>query len=140
MVKTGATIFMLKVFYLLAGVFSFLNGGWMLVSPLSWYEKFPAGIPHTGPFNAHFIRDLGIVYLIVALTFVWASRNVRSSRCAHFALTLFFVGHALLHLVDIVSGGLPHSHWLIDLPGVFFPALLMAVLAVPAVRDRLTWK
>ena len=33
-----------------------------------------------------------------------------------------------------------HSHWLIDMPGVFLPALLMAVLAVPAVRDRLTWK
>jgi hypothetical protein len=128
---------MLKVFYLLAGIFSFLNGGWMLVSPLSWYEKFPAGIPHTGPFNAHFIRDLGVVYLIVALTFLWAARNVRRSQAAHLALSLFFIGHALIHLADIVSGVLPHSHWLIDMPGVFLPALLMAVLAVPSVRERL---
>jgi hypothetical protein len=129
---------MLKTFYLVAGILSFLNGGWMLLYPLSWYEKFPSGIPHTGPYNAHFIRDLGIVYLIVALTFVWVSRNVRSARVPHFALTLFFVGHALLHLVDIVSGGLPPNHWLIDLPGVFLPGLLMAVLAVPSVRDRLS--
>jgi hypothetical protein len=128
---------MLRIFYLVAGILSFANSVWMLVSPLSWYQEFPAGIPHTGPFNAHFVRDLGVVYLIVALAFWWAARNVARSRLVHLALTLFFVGHALIHLADIVFGRLPHSHWWIDMPGVFLPALIMIVLAVGSVRERL---
>jgi len=129
---------MLKLFYLIAGGFSLLNGFWMLISPFSWYAEFPADISHTGPFNAHFVRDLGVVYLVAALAFVWAARNIDRSMPVHVALTVFFVGHALIHLGDIGVGRLPHSHWLIDMPGVFVPALLMTILAVPAVRKRLT--
>ena len=128
---------MLRVFYLIAAIFSFANSIWMLLSPLSWYEKFPADIPHTGPLNLHFIRDLGVVYLVVAFAFAWAARNIERSLAVHIALTVFFVGHALIHLVDIAAGRLPHAHWLIDTPGVFVPAFLMIILAVPAVRKRL---
>jgi hypothetical protein len=128
---------MLRLFYLIAAVLSFANSIWMLLSPLSWYEKFPAEIPHTGPFNAHFVRDLGVVYFVVALAFVWSSKNVERSRLVHIALTVFFVGHALIHLADLAAGRLPHAHWLVDMPGVFVPALLMTILALPAVRKRL---
>jgi hypothetical protein len=34
-------------------------------------------------------------------------------------------------------GRMPHSHWLIDAPGVFAPAILMTILAVPVVRKFL---
>jgi hypothetical protein len=135
--RVRAERIMLRLIYLLFAIVSFCNGLWMLVFPLSWYADFPADIPHTGPFNPHFVRDLGVVYLVVALAFVWAARNIDRSSLVHIALTLFFVGHALLHLADIAAGRLPHSHWLIDMPGVFVPALLMTILAVPAVRRRL---
>ena len=128
---------MLRLFYLIAAILSFANSIWMLLSPLSWYEKFPAEIPHTGPFNAHFVRDLGVVYFVVALAFAWSAKNVERSLVVHIALTVFFVGHALIHLADIAAGRLPHAHWLIDMPGVFVPALLMTIVAVPAVRKRL---
>jgi hypothetical protein len=107
----------------------------MLLFPRAWYTDFPADIPHTGAFNPHFIRDLGVVYLVVALAFAWCARNIERSRRVHFVLTVFFVGHALIHVVDIASGDLPQSHWLIDAPGVFIPALLMIVLAFPPVRN-----
>jgi len=125
---------MLRLFYVIACVFSFVNGAWMLLFPRLWYTDFPADIPHTGPFNPHFVRDLGVVYLVVALAFAWSARNLDRSRPVHVALTVFFVGHALIHVVDIVSGNLPHSHWLIDAPGVFMPALIMIALAVATVR------
>lgn len=128
---------MLKVFYLIACMFSFVNGAWMLLSPLSWYNDFPADVPHTGPFNPHFVRDLGIAFLVVALAFGWCALHLNRSRPVHLALTFFFAGHALIHLVDIAAGNLPHSHWLIDTPGVFMPALIMIVLAIPSVRRRL---
>ena len=39
--------------------------------------------------------------------------------------------HAAIHVRDLVAGQLDADHWLIDLPGVFLPALLMAVLCLP---------
>jgi len=134
--RPGDPQVMLKIFYLLSAILSFGNAGWMLASPYSWYEEFPAGIPHTGPFNSHFIRDLGVVYLVAAVMFLWASRNVNRAIVAHLALTAFFVGHASIHVVDIVGGHLPPSHWLVDTPGVFVPAVLMITLAIPPVRKR----
>ena len=128
---------MLKLFYLIFCVFCVVNGAWMLFFPLSWYTNLPADVPHTGPFNPHFVRDLGVVYIVVALAFGWSARNIDRSRPVHLALTAFFAGHALIHLADIVVVRLPHSHWLIDTPGVFAPALIMIVLAVPSVRRRL---
>lgn len=127
----------IKLFYLIAGVLSFVNGAWMLLYPFSWYTSFPADVSHTGPFNQHFIRDLGVAFIVVALGFGWCARNIDRSRPVHFALTIFLAGHALIHLVDITTGHLPASHWLIDLPGVFLPALIMIVLSIPRVRNLL---
>ena len=47
-----------------------------------------------------------------------------------YSTTTFYVLHALLHLDDIVTGRLPPSHWAIDFPGVFLPAVLLVVLCL----------
>ncbi|MDQ3803946.1 MAG: hypothetical protein M3416_08980 [Acidobacteriota bacterium] len=128
---------MLKLIYLVACLCTLLNGAWMIVSPLSWYTDFPAAIPHTGRFNPHFVRDIGLAYLVAALGFGWCALNLGRSRPVHLGLTLFFGGHALVHLYEILTGYLPHTHWLIDAPLVFLPALLLLALAVPSFRRRL---
>ena len=127
---------MLKLFYLVACFLSVVNGAWMLFFPLSWYTDFPAAVSHTGPFNHHFVRDLGVAYTVVALGFGWCALHLDRSRPAHVGLTVFFTGHALIHLADIMSGRLPQAHWLIDTPLVFVPALLLIIFAVPSVRRR----
>jgi hypothetical protein len=127
----------LKIFYAIFSFLSFVNGAWMLFSPLSWYRYLPAGVPHTGPFNAHFVRDIGVAYLVAALGFGWCALNAGRSHTVHLGLTLFFVGHALIHLIEILTGQLPATHWLVDAPGVFLPALLLVILAVPSVRRLL---
>ena len=33
--------------------------------------------------------------------------------------------HALLHVYDTAAGNLPASHWWLDLPGVYLPALVL---------------
>jgi len=118
-------------------VFSLGNALWMLAYPLSWYTSFPAAIPHTGPFNSHFVRDIGVVYVCVAIGFACCAVHPARTYAIHLGLTAFFTGHALLHLFDILSGNLPHSHWLIDAPMVFLPAIIMIILALPAVRKPL---
>jgi hypothetical protein len=55
----------------------------------------------------------------------------------HLGLTLFFLGHALIHLADLLTGRLPGAHWLIDAPLVFAPALLLMISSAPSVRRRL---
>ena len=37
------------------------NGFVMLGAPAAWYAAVP-GVAATGPFNAHFIRDVGVAY------------------------------------------------------------------------------
>ena len=129
---------MLKLFYGVAAFFSFVNGAWMLLLPLSWYTDFPAAVHHTGAFNPHFVRDIGVAYVVSALGFAWcALRPAAESRPVHAGLALFFAGHALLHLADILSGRLPQVHWLIDTPLVFVPALILIVLSFRSVRRRL---
>ena len=128
---------MLKLFYMVACLLSLVNGLWMLCFPLSWYTDFPAAIQHTGPFNSHFVRDLGVAYLVVALGFGWCARYLDRARPVHLGLTLFFLGHALIHLADLLTGRLPGAHWLIDAPLVFAPALLLMISSAPSVRRRL---
>jgi hypothetical protein len=41
------------------GIFLSVNGLFMLVAPLVWYEFIP-GVTDTGLFNQHFIRDIGL--------------------------------------------------------------------------------
>ena len=43
------------------------NGVWMLLSPTHWYHKLPAAVPDFGPLNEHFVRDLGTVFVMMAL-------------------------------------------------------------------------
>ena len=109
----------------------------MLLFPFSWYTDFPAAIPDTGSFNAHFIRDLGVVFILAALGFGWCALHPDRRRVTHIVLTIFFVGHALIHFADILTGRVTHTHWLIDAPTVFAPAILLTVLAVSPVRKYL---
>jgi hypothetical protein len=50
------------------GVFLFGNGLFMLVVPSAWYHFVP-GVTHTGPFNQHFIRDIGLIQMFLGAAF-----------------------------------------------------------------------
>ena len=57
-------------------------------------------------------------------------------RLACLTLALLFVGgHAAVHLFDLANGALSERHWLLDLPGVFVPALILAVFVVHFARE-----
>jgi hypothetical protein len=40
------------------------------------------------------------------------------------------VAHALLHVLDLMTSRLPHSHWKMDAPAVFFPAIILILITV----------
>lgn len=126
----------LKVVYILMGAISLGNGVFMFVAPETWYHIELLGVEDTGPMNIHFIRDIGVVYVIVGIALLWAAFNLARCYIVHIGVTLFLLGHALEHAMEIVIGDLPHSHWGIDAGGVFLPGVAFFVLALPSVWKR----
>ncbi|HXJ33303.1 MAG TPA: hypothetical protein VMS22_04620 [Candidatus Eisenbacteria bacterium] len=107
------------------------NGCWMLANPEGWYRNLPARVPDTGPLNLHFVRDIGCAYTAVGVGMCVAAEVPAARRGVLYGATFFYVAHALLHVADITAGRLPADHWLVDLPGVFAPAILLAILCLP---------
>ena len=113
------------------GLLGIANALWMLTGPHGWYEGLPAGIPDTGPFNAHFVRDVGAAYATFGIALCFAAEQPRLRQSAAAITALFYGLHALIHVADLLAGRLDAKHWLIDTPGVFLPALFLVWLAMP---------
>ena len=113
---------MRKVFWFF-GFFNTANGLWMLLAPRVWYYGLPAGVPDTGPLNVHFVRDIGAAFLTLGLVFCFTAPRAERHRGVVFAAGAFYLLHALIHVVDLATGRLAGHHWLLDLPGVFLPAM-----------------
>jgi hypothetical protein len=121
---------MKKLFWFF-GFFNIANGLWMLFAPRAWYYRLPAGVPDTGSFNAHFVRDIGAAFLTLGLAFCFAAPRALRHRSVVLAAAVFYVLHTLIHVFDLTTGRLAAHHWLIDLPGVFLPAIVLVVLSAP---------
>jgi hypothetical protein len=112
------------------------NGVWMLADPSLWYTGLPAEVPDFGPFNEHFIRDLGGAFLTFALALGWAALDPRSRRPLVCVTTAFFVLHAAGHVFDTARGFVDASHWWVDVPGVYAPAVVLVALSASLLRAR----
>ena len=119
---------------LVLGLGAIANALWMLAGPMHWYEELPAAVPDTGPFNPHFVRDIGCAFFTVGVAQVWAAFAPRWRLPLVAVSAVFLVAHAVLHVYDTAVGNLPHSHWWLDLPGVYLPALILALCAAALLR------
>ena len=132
--RRDAMFWVLSIFAAMSAV----NAIWMLVSPATWYHDLPAAVPDTGPFNAHFVRDIGVAFVTLALAFGWAAFVPRWRTPLVVMGTVFLVGHALLHCVDTLRGALDSDHWLLDFPGVYLPAIALVAIALRLLRIEQT--
>ncbi len=123
----------LGIVFIVLGAFSVINGAWMLVAAPAWYELLPGRVPDFGPYNGHFIRDIGLAYLISGAGFVWSALNLKRCRPVMIAQALWAGGHALLHVADMIVGRVGAIHWILDAPGVLFPGVVLGVLVLPPV-------
>ena len=105
------------------------NGLIMFAIPAAWYANIP-GVAETGPFNAHFVRDIGAAYLVAAAALIWFAASPKAQSAVQ-AGAAFLTLHALVHLWDAVAGR-EHAHQLIDLATVFLPSVLAIWIAWPA--------
>src|SRR5437016_5015568 len=79
----------------------------------------------------HFVRDIGAAFLTLGVALWAAAPAARRHPGVLRATALFYGLHALVHVADLLAGRLAADHWLVDLPGVFVPAIGLAVLSLP---------
>ncbi|MEH2502298.1 peptidoglycan/LPS O-acetylase OafA/YrhL [Bradyrhizobium sp. AZCC 1578] len=104
-----------------------LNGLVMLVAGPLWYQTVP-GVPDTGPFNPHFVQDIGAAFLVAGLALAARAWRPRYWPAAA-AGAGFLAAHGLIHLMLIVSG---HAHNAsFDLLAVVLPSALALYSAFP---------
>ena len=114
---------------------NFANGLWMLADPKLWYTDLPAGVPDFGPYNEHFVRDLGAVFICLGAALAWAARRAEFRLPLVALTTLFYVLHAAGHVFDTARGFVDAHHWWLDVPGVYAPAVLLVVMTAKLARQ-----
>lgn len=131
--STGMTIGGIKrILATVLGAGGAANGVFMLAAPPLWYDSVP-GLAHTGPFNPHFVSDIGIAYVVASLALLARAWRPRYWPAA-IAGAAFMCGHAAIHVLDIVlerTGNIG-----VDVGLVIVPALLAAWAAFPAKTER----
>lgn len=114
------------------GLTGALNGAFMLIDGARWYDTVP-GLPHTGPFNPHFVADIGAAYLVASLALIARAWRPRYWPAA-VAGAAFMLAHALIHVADLTMqrSGNPS----VDIFLVIVPSLLAAWAAWPDRSER----
>lgn len=116
---------------ILAGILGALtvaNGLVMLIDGARWYELTP-GVSHTGPYNPHFVADIGAAFLVAGLGLLARAWRPRLWPAA--AVGAGFVGlHGAIHVFEIATG---HVHdAATDIGLVVIPAALTVWAALPS--------
>ncbi len=122
--------------YLVIATALTVNGGAMLIDPQAWYAAVP-GVTETGPLNVHFVRDIGISYVVAGLGLLWRGIDPRRGWPAAVAGATFLLAHAGIHVLEMFAGAHHASALLVDILAVYLPALLVAWLALPGEPNAL---
>ena len=121
----------------LLGIAAVANGLFMLISPERWYVTVP-GVTTSGPFNQHFIRDIGLIFLLVGTSFLAGAAKPQSRTVLWAVPTLWLCGHALFHVWEVAIGMNPPWVLARDFPAVMVPAILGLVLTLWALSGPAT--
>jgi len=95
---------MVKIFLMAIAVFYGVIALIMWFAPLFWYETTP-GVAMMGPFNLHFIRDIGLIFALAAGALAWGTwKNVSLAAILGAAWPCM---HGLFHIQIWMARGLP---------------------------------
>jgi len=108
---------------ILLGLVTLANGVFMTVAPESWYWLVP-GVPDRGPFNQHFVRDIGINYMLIGAAFNYGAMYEKHRLLLWLMPTAWLAGHAIFHVWEVLVGICEPESLIVDFGGVTVPALL----------------
>jgi hypothetical protein len=121
-----------RVIAAVLGATGALNGAFMLVDGARWYDSVP-GLAHTGPFNPHFVADIGAAYLVAGLALIARAWRPQYWPAA-IAGAAFMVAHALIHVADLTLQRSGNA--IVDIFLVIVPSLLAFWSALPDRAER----
>jgi len=129
---------MLKVTCIIAalvlGAAAIANGIFMLVDPEGWYLAVP-GVTTTGPFNQHFVRDIGLIFLFLGGAFLTGAARPDLRVPFWAAASIWLAGHALFHFWEVAVGICGPSALARDFPAVTLPALIGIAITIWAIAE-----
>lgn len=110
---------------ILLGLVALANGVLMTITPEKWYWMVPGvpGVPDRGPFNQHFLRDIGINYMLIGAAFVCGAMYVKHRLILWLMPTAWLVSHAVFHVWEVFVGICGPESLIEDFAGVTLPAL-----------------
>lgn len=117
------------------GVVAIANGIFMLVAPENWYFAVP-GVTTTGPFNQHFVRDIGLVFVFIGAAFLLGVARADLRIVFWAAPSLWLAGHALFHFWEVAVGICSASVIPRDFPAVTLPAILGLSITAWAMTEK----
>lgn len=103
------------------------NGIFMAAAPESWYWLVP-GVPDRGPFNQHFVRDIGFIYALGGAAFAYGAIYSQQRLLIWSLPTAWLVVHAGFHVWEVIVGICGPESLIEDFAGVTVPALLGLLL------------
>ena len=118
----------------LLGIALEANGVFMLVSPDNWYLAVP-GVTSTGPFNQHFLRDIGLIFALMGGAFLVGAARPQFRVLLWAAPTIWLSGHALFHFWEVAVGICSPAVLPRDFPAVTLPAIIGIGLTLWAVSQ-----
>lgn len=108
---------------MLLGLSSIVNGTLMVLTPESWYWLVP-GVPDRGPFNQHFVRDIGFLYLLMGAASIYGALVVRYREALWSMSAAWLSVHAVFHIWEVAVGICGPQSLIEDFAGVTLPALI----------------
>jgi hypothetical protein len=133
-----------RVVLVILAVLATYVGTWAVSAPANWYASFPGGghhwLPMLGPYNEHLARDVGGLYLALAVLSIGAALRPADGflvRLTGLAWLAFSVPHLIYHL-----GHLSHyamADKVANAVGLSATLVLAMILLLPVrVRDGVT--
>ncbi|HIF11225.1 MAG TPA: hypothetical protein EYQ81_16220 [Sneathiellales bacterium] len=126
-----------RVLLWLIGVVTILNGAGMYVAPESWFNAVP-GVAETGPFNGHFVRDVGAAYAASGVAVILAVQIRAAQLPLLIVASIFSGGHALRHVVEWGTVEGARHNWANDAIAVVLPSAIILIATAVAWRDHTT--
>jgi len=95
-----------RILLLLLGASHIVNGLFMLIAPADWYASVP-GVTATGPFNPHFVLDIGMAFVASGAGLMLGARRGTSAAILACAGAAWPALHALIHIDGWLMHGFP---------------------------------
>ncbi len=126
LMKKLSKLLLARLPLLIFGIWA-ITGGMIFCFPVQFYNLTP-GVSSYGPYNTHFIRDIGLIYFSSGLIGIYGLRISNAALCI--AGTAWSLFHGIFHLHLWVHRGLSFDGlFLFDLSVVIMPPFFIIFTA-----------